>query len=420
MTESASSDEADALYRPLGPIAPWLGPSQAAGGADAGRRTGGDPAWAAMVARGVLLAAAHESGALDGLHAGDRDLALSLAGGALSLAAVGETTRAHVLANFEALRLAAGATADDLASETWIRRVHEVACRSQLTHPVRGGNGIQDHVLAAGDYKHHPNHERTPAGRWVAHAPVSELRGEMERFIALARHAGFEALGPVGRAAYVHHALTHVAPFADGNGRVARASASGHLLRSTGVPLLVFADAAGSYARAMAEADAGDPGPLVSFIAQRRRAVVDLLADLQATVASSPLHAAALDRWRQHDRAGAALAAVLPAAVEGALDRHRRRADLGWLARLDEAVVTPSPVTVRVPGVDVDETLSLDAHPVLDDDTVVLRAVQAQLRLDVRPEELLPTLTAALRPRLDAWLDRSVSCLALRVAAELE
>jgi hypothetical protein len=69
-----------------------------------------------------------------------------------------------------------------------------------------------------------------------------------------------------------------------------------------------------------------------------------------------------------------------------------------------------------VPSVAVAEVQPVEPHPVLDDDVVVLRAEEAQLRLGIRPDEVGGDLVA----RLDPWLDRAVSVLALRVAAELE
>jgi hypothetical protein len=369
-----------------------------------------------MVARGALLAAAHQSGALDGVHDGDRTVALALLSGVASPAAVADDARPHVGANYRALLLAQAATDADLASPAWMRRVHEVACRPQLSHPVRGEAGIQDHVLAAGDFKHHPNHARTASGAWVAHAPLRLLGEEMGRLADTAGSPEFAALPRVARAAYVLHALTHVAPFADGNGRVARVLAGAHVLAATGVPLLVFADDATTYDNALAAVGAGDPAVLVAFVDRCSRDLVDRLDGLWATARSAPEQAAALDRWRRRAGAGSALAAMLPAAVERALGRHRRRSDLGWLSPLGDATVAAD-LVIDVPPTAVGEILVVDAHPLDDDGVLLLRATHAQLRLALHPEEVA---AGGLEARLDPWLDRVVSVLALRVAAELE
>jgi Fic/DOC family len=396
MTESALSDEADALYRPLGDVAPWAAVAVPASppAAPPGQ----------MAVQGSLLAAAHESAALDGVIEPDPVRARALLRGTVTLSSVSDEVRAHVKANYDALRLAQVATAEDLRSEAWLRRLHEVACRPQLTHPVRGETGVHDHVLATGDYKHHPNHVPTASGGWVAHAPVALLRDEMRRLFELLAGPTFAGLHPFVRAAFAHHAVAHVAPFADGNGRVARALASAHLLRATSLPFLVWTDEAAAYD----EAVAGDAAAQVRFVAGRSAALADLVGTGQADPS-------AVDRWEARADAARAVESMLPAAVEGALARHGRRTDLGWLSPLTDAVVTSSPVTITVPTAGVAEALPVDAQPVLDDGVVVLRAEEAQLRLEIHPGDV-----DELTGRLDPWLDRVVSVLALRVAAELE
>ena len=387
------SEEADPLYRPLGGIEAWVAaPVDEAGWAEAVDRLHAareaHPDWAAMVDRGMLLAAAHQSAALDGMHAADGDLVLSTLRGEASLGTLDETTRAHVRANHEALRLAS----DVKVSEHSIRRIHEVACRPQLTHPVLVDDRVQDHVLAAGDYKHHPNHIRQPTGSWRATAPVSQVYAEMA---VLVEHVGsplFADLHAAVQGAYLLHALDHVQPFADGNGRVARALAGGVLLRAAGIPFLQPAG----------DATVEDPPALVALV---QRAGVSLVDVLISAGRDSP----ALDRWRAQEAAGDVVRRRLLTALADALLRYRRRPDRR--ADLSAAAVTAEDaVTVRVP-LDgqraVEEAIAVDAHPEDGDGPVVLRAREAGLRLEAGDG-------------LDPWLDRVVSVLALRVAAELE
>ncbi len=427
MTESVLSDEADALYRPLEGVEAWgaaggVDPDAAGGAPPAGGDDEGDDgrAWAELLARGALLAAAHQSGVLDGMHDGGPDVALALLRGRSSVADLDEGVRAHVRANLDALGLAQRASAADLSAERWLRTVHATACRPQLTHPVRSEDGVQDHVLATGELKHHPNHARDRSGRWVAHAPVAELATEMGRFLENLGREDFATLPAVTRAAYAHHGLTHVAPFADGNGRVARVLAGAHLLRQASVPFLVLADQSSAYEEAMAAAVDGAPAALVAFVGQRAGALVDLLGELRAAGPSTSEEVAAVARWAGQNEAGAALAGLLPGAVDRALDRHRRRPDLGWLSPLTDAVAGGVPLVVGVPGVDVAEVIAVDTHPLADDGAVVLRAEEARLQLRTAPPELVPAVSDDLTGRLEPWLDRVMSTLALRVAAELD
>jgi len=91
-----------------------------------------------------------------------------------------------------------------------------------------------------------------------------------------------------------------------------------------------------------------------------------------------------------------------------ALERYGERPDRR--ADLSAAVVIPDlAVTIRVPAANVEEVVTVEAHPDEDGGPVVLSALGAGLRLEATPAA-----------DLDAWLDRVVPVLALRVAAELE
>ncbi len=156
--------------------------------------------------------------------------------GRSTLASVDGDVRAHVRANLDALELARDAG----VSEAAIRRIHDVACRPQLTHEVIVEGHVQDHVMAPGDYKHHPNHIRLDDGGWLATAPVALVPTEMAKLVELAASPAFAGLHPVAQAGWLHDAVLHVQPFADGNGRVARALAGGVLLRAASVPLVML------------------------------------------------------------------------------------------------------------------------------------------------------------------------------------
>lgn len=414
MDAPAISDEADALYRPLGGLGPW-----AAAAVDEGAWDGAvarlralreeAPAWTDMVGHGALLATAHQSGALDSLYGAHPGVTRALLGAEASLIPVREADRAHVKANYEALVLARHCE----ISEASIRRIHEVACRPQLSHRVLVGSALQDHVLAGGDYKHHPNHVPTAAGTWVATAPVAQVRPEMAGLVRVARSGAFSTLHPVAQAAFLHHALTHVQPFADGNGRVARALAGGWLLRAATMPLLILEDDRAAYHDAVR----GTPAALVGFVERKALAFVDLVVHLHDTHHGQ---GPALDRWCRRAETAQEVRAVLAAVIGDALDRYRRRPEPGWRVDLGGVAVAAGPeAVIRVPlepGGVVEEVLRVDAHPIDGQEAVLLTADQAGLRLEIRPG----TGWTAVEAALGGWLDRVVSVLALRVAAEVE
>lgn len=363
--EASISEEADPLYRPLDGLhetAP-VDESGWSGAVDHLREVQAeDPDWAAMVDQGMLLTAAYRSAALDGLYPAATALSVALLLGEARLGDLDEQVRVHVRANVDALQPAA----EVHVSEASIRRIHEVACRPQLHHRVRVGDHVQDHVLAAGDYKHHPNHVHLPDGTWQPTAPVALVASEMAVLVGQAARPS----RPVVRAAYLHDALLHVQPFADGNGRVARALAGGLMLRAASPPFLPFDTAI---------------------------ALIDLLV-------SADHEGPALDRWRTEDEAGEAIRRRLVTGVAAALDRYAgrpsRRADLSGatVGAGDAVVISVAPT--------VDEVITVDAHR---DGPVLVTAVGAGLGLGAAPGA-----------DIDAWLDRVVSTLALRVAAELD
>lgn len=163
-------------------------------------------------------------------------------------------------------------------AEAWIRRLHEVLCASQESHTVVTAVGEQEQPLPKGQYKALPNNPtNVDTGRIFHYSPVSDTSSEMHRLLDELDTAGFKAAHPVVQAAYAHYAFVRVHPFADGNGRVARALASLFLYRSPGVPLVIFADQKDLYLDALEAADEGRPGAFVAFIAERAVDTIELV-----------------------------------------------------------------------------------------------------------------------------------------------
>jgi len=111
----------------------------------------------------------------------------------------------------------------------------------------------------------------------LAFSPVLLTTSEMRRLVMELRTPQFVAAHPVLQAAYAHHAFVTVHPFADGNGRVARALASRFTSRSASIPLLVYADQKPAYLAALREADEGRFSAFVGLVLE---ATVDLMNEL--------------------------------------------------------------------------------------------------------------------------------------------
>lgn len=101
------------------------------------------------------------------------------------------------------------------------------------------------------------------------YAPVDRVASEMHRLMEQIRTPEFEAAHPIAQASYLHFGFVVIHPFADGNGRVARALASVFFYRALSIPFLVFANQRNAYFDALHQADVGDPRPLLSYFGNR-------------------------------------------------------------------------------------------------------------------------------------------------------
>ncbi|MFC7877338.1 Fic family protein [Isoptericola sp. NPDC057391] len=219
--------------------------------------------------------AAVDTGAIEGLYTVDRGFTRTIATQAAAwesaLQTRGEQVKRAIEDAISAYEFVLNATTHSTPiSEMWIRNLHEVVCASQDTYRVYTSNGPEDRALARGAYKLLPNSPTSAStGKVHAYASVADTGPEMARLVVELRSEEFRAAHPVVQAAYAHYAFVCVHPFADGNGRVARALASVFLYRSPGVPLVIFADQRDEYLDALEAADAGDPMPFVVFTEER-------------------------------------------------------------------------------------------------------------------------------------------------------
>lgn len=222
----------------------------------------------------VMRSAAIETGAIEGLYQTHRGITLAVAmqGAAwqAKLHEIGPDVQGHFEAQLDAFETILDvATGAHPLSERWIRELHAIGCRNQSTYRVLTEHGWRDKPLQRGEYKDEPNHVIQPDGTPHAYCPVIDVAPEMSRLMTELRSPQFVASPPVVQTAYFHHALTTIHPFADGNGRVARAAASVFFYRDAGIPLVVFSDQAAMYLAALADADDGNPQTFVQFIEDR-------------------------------------------------------------------------------------------------------------------------------------------------------
>jgi hypothetical protein len=156
-------------------------------------------------------------------------------------------------------------------SETTIRALHEHACAEQEDYGIRRDGELRLLPLVKGTWKRYPNHS---IDRQHVYAPVDRIPAEIERFVEQLGSPAFVTAHPVAQASYALYALNCIHPFADGNGRVARALAAICLERSTGRPLPIEFPPKSHYLDALAAADDGRYELLVRFVAERAAATI--------------------------------------------------------------------------------------------------------------------------------------------------
>jgi prophage maintenance system killer protein len=171
---------------------------------------------------------------------------------------------------------------------SFIRALHGRMTGPQETYITLTPRGEQVLPIRSGEYKQTLNFRQYPDGSVDLFAPVRLVPEEIDRLADQLKSDSFTTVHPAVQAAYAHLGVTHIHPFADGNGRVGRALASVYLSRAAGVPLLVLNDQWASYGRALSRGNDGHhQQELIDFIYARGIDAMDL-----ATSLLSPLPAA--------------------------------------------------------------------------------------------------------------------------------
>ncbi|MCL2850224.1 MAG: Fic family protein, partial [Micrococcales bacterium] len=251
------------------------------------------------------------------------------------------------------------------------------------------------------------------------YAPPGDTPAEMARLVDELASPRFAAAHPVVQAAYAHYAFVCVHPFADGNGRIARAVASVFVYRRPlGVPLVVFADQRDTYLDTLEAADAHRYAPFTQFLRDR---VVDTvnLVDLSLTRPERPDTAAIMAAY-SHDaslhEAAARVAGLCQERLTAALASYDLPERLGvqvFVAPEHQHMNDPQVLEGYVPTdntIIVTSRLGTERHPVFvnepgkDQEEDILVVGTSHLRVWLR--EIDPVITSTLTTKLDLWADQ--------------
>jgi len=282
--------------------------------------------------RVVTRAAAVDTGAIEGLYDVDSGFTMTVAFEAAVMDAALNEKGQRVRGLIES-QLAAYQTVLDFATqerpivEAWIRNLHAEICGDQDTYLALTEFGPQEQALPKGAYKSHPNHVITADGTPFAYAPVDLVPAEMHRLVEELESDAFTTAHPVQQAAYAHYAFIIIHPFADGNGRVARALASVFTYRALSVPVLVYADRKGEYLAALREADVGNRQAFVDQIFDRTVDAILLAVTSLASARAPQLEEASAELARLYRTRGGYTHAEVDIAGYAIFDAFREELD---------------------------------------------------------------------------------------------
>jgi Fic family protein len=319
---------ADALYEPFAPFEDWASLLVDQEVWDhyvarlTERRSAVPPEAYDRAVDHTMRLAAVDTGAIEGLYSTDRGFTVSVAEQAAAWEIEMDKRGSHVRPLFEAQRAAYdmvldAATQSEPVSDVFIRTLHQTVTRGQEKYRVLTDHGWDDRPLNKGEYKDQPNHPWSAEGVLHAYASVLDTPPEMYRLILELRSESFLTAHPVLEAAYSHYSLVCIHPFADGNGRVARALASVYLFRAASNPFLVFADQTNQYLDALSAADQSRPQVWVDFVFDRALAAIARFTEVLRVGMGPPA--------RDSLAALAALAVALPGMTHQQLDETAQR-----------------------------------------------------------------------------------------------
>lgn len=401
--------------------------------------------------------AAVDTNAIEGIYETDRGFTRTVATQAASWELQMSARGPHVRPAFDdALQaydyVLDAATQDREVTELWIKELHAILTNSQADYTVFTPLGPDKRPLPKGVYKTMPNSPTLTDGRQHAYAPVDDTSYEMGRLVKELQSEAFRGAHPVIQAAYAHYAFVCVHPFADGNGRVARALSSVYLYRRPGVPLIVFADQRNDYYDALAAADQGDPFPFVRFMLVR---TVDAIGIIVSRLdRTSPPKEDSLAALNKFFNSGADVQKLRSAAQRlrnlALADARVKFNDLNLPADIKPLLITIGPALTRVvpaanlvpPGTayrDIGEdgffTIQFSgSFPkpfrvacqvetfMKNDDSApseLLLATRRDDGLEVWVEEIDPVEKEALRHKVSNWIDGKIAELLDKLSTQL-
>lgn len=182
-------------------------------------------------------------------------------------------------------------TNDNPVTKGSIKELHHLLTQHQLTTDAQTPSGERIQVpLSHGQFKITDNQVRKEDSV-LRYCPPEHTEAQMDRLVELHAAHMKAKIAPEVASAWLHHRLTQIHPFQDGNGRVARCLAGLVFLKAGLFPLIVVREEQGRYIEALETADGGDLSLLIAYFVesqlQRFDQALNLASDVQDETAGT-------------------------------------------------------------------------------------------------------------------------------------
>jgi fido (protein-threonine AMPylation protein) len=160
-------------------------------------------------------------------------------------------------------------------SASFIKELHQCLLQTQPTYTATDSLGRTfETALPRGEWKKASNHVLRGDGRVLEYAPAEHVASEVDRLVGLWEELDKTAEHTLVKAAWLHHRFVQIHPFADGNGRVARALTLMVLEKHHYAPLVVDRWHRGEYLSALDAANDGSLTPLIRLFIKLENAAL--------------------------------------------------------------------------------------------------------------------------------------------------
>ena len=219
---------------------------------------------------------------------------------------VSDTTLATIKAQRDSLAMVLEFVGQDRKlTPSLIKELHQAVTQTQPTYRARDQYGVdRDVPLPRGEWKIHPNHVMLADGSLLEYCPPEHVASEIDNLTQWYEELDRSETHPIVKAGWFHHRFVQIHPFADGNGRVARALTTLIMERDRWAPIVVDRHHREDYLDALGAANRGDLNPLVRLFIELEAAGLsgELGNSLEAT--STDMARALVERlvWKESEQ----------------------------------------------------------------------------------------------------------------------